>query len=168
VALPTSQLLGLENFTVHPETPLLTFNPVQLTNGNYALQAEDSGDGDGSKMPYLAALGSTSGTRTASMAVVFVLTTTSGAIKATFDSCPDGYTCVTDQWTFGGASVDWVHPDFHFAGYKGNWAPFKDAGAEGWHVYWKGDEGLTHPIKLDLVPTEKEEEDCDESDRGRY
>jgi hypothetical protein len=163
VALRTSHQLGLENFTVHPETPPLTFNPVQLANGNYALQAEDSGDGDGSKMPYLAALESVSGTRTASMAVISVLPGTSEAIEAEFDSCPDGYNCVTDQWTFGDASVDLVHPEFHFAGYKGNWAPFKDAGAEGWHVYWKGDEGLAHPIKLELVPSEEEIQGCDDS-----
>ena len=166
MALPNSQQLGLENFTVHPETPPLMFIPVQITNGHYALQAEDNGDGEGSEMPCLAALESTSGTRTASMAVISALGTTSD--EAEFDSCPDGYTCVTDQWTFGDASADLVHPDFHFAGYKGNWAPFKDAGVEGWHVYWKGDEGLAHPIKLELVPSEEATEDCDDRDRGLY
>jgi hypothetical protein len=71
--------------------------------------------------------------------------------EAVFDSCPEGYACAVDQWMFDD-DVDNVHPNFRFASFEGKWEPFKDAGAEGWHVYWKGNEGLYHPIQLDLVP----------------
>jgi hypothetical protein len=151
VALPSSHQLGLENFTVHPTTPPLKFRPVKLSSGNYALQGEDSNNND-SEAPYLVALNSKQGTRTASMAIVHMRQPTPHFFKAHVDSCPQGYDCVVDHWTFD-AAMDMTYPNFRFAGYKGNWAPFKDAGKEGWHVYWKGNAGLSHPIQLDLVVT---------------
>ncbi|KAH4125071.1 hypothetical protein HBI24_190120 [Parastagonospora nodorum] len=149
VALPTSHQLGFENFTVHPETPPLKFVPFRLRNGNFALQGEGSNE-DPIKATYLAALKSTTGTRTASMAVMYF----SKPIKHSetiFDACPEGYECAVDQWMFD-AAVDNVYPNFRFEGFNGSWIPFKDAGTEGWHVYWKGDAGPSHPIQIDMVP----------------
>jgi hypothetical protein len=73
------------------------------------------------------------------------------------DTCPEGYECVVDQWTFD-AAVDMAYPNFRFVGFKGNWKPFKDAGKEGWHVYWKGDTGVHAPIHLDMVSMAEYEE----------
>jgi hypothetical protein len=67
------------------------------------------------------------------------------------DTCPPGYECVVDQWMFD-VAVNMALPNFRFAGFEGKWKPFKDAGKEGWHVYWKGDTGVYSPIELDLVP----------------
>jgi hypothetical protein len=68
------------------------------------------------------------------------------------EACPQGYKCVADQWTLGAAGEDGVYPDFGYAGYRGKWAPFQDAGVEGWHVYWKGDAGNRRTIGLELEP----------------
>jgi hypothetical protein len=65
---------------------------------------------------------------------------------ASLYTCPSGY-----QRTFDDA-VDAVYSNFRSAGSKGRSEPFKDAGKEGWHIYWKGDCGSHHPIQLDLVP----------------
>jgi hypothetical protein len=143
VALPTSHQLGLENFTVHPTTTPLKFRPIKLSNGNYVLQ------GDGSNM-YLAALKSKQGTRTTSMAVMHVSQPPLHFINPVVDACPGEYECVVNNWTFD-AGKDMTFPNFRFAGFRGAWEPFKDAGKDGWHVYWKGNAGLAHPIQLDLA-----------------
>jgi hypothetical protein len=130
---------------VHPETPGLMFRPVRVANGNYALQTSDA-----SAPAYLAALKSTTGTHTASMAIVSVTMLTSHSFTIDADACPEGYDCVVDQWVFG-EGVDGVYADFGFTGYRGKWKTVKDAAPEGWHVYWKGDEGVMNPIQLDLV-----------------
>jgi hypothetical protein len=150
VALPSSHQLGLENFTIHPTTPPLKFRPVKITNGNYALQIEGSYDGQ-TETPYLAALQSSGGTRTASMAIIRVSKPSCLSHKAANSPCMKGLSCTIDKWTFD-ASMDTVYPRLRFAGFEGSWEPFKDAGKEGWHVYWKGEAGLSHPIQLDLVP----------------
>lgn len=66
--------------------------------------------------------------------------------------CPKGYKCVADQWKFSAAGDDGVYEDFGYTGYKGEWMPFRDAGVEGWHVYWKGDAGDRDTIGLELEP----------------
>ncbi|KAF2824440.1 hypothetical protein CC86DRAFT_395635 [Ophiobolus disseminans] len=155
VALPTSHQLGFENYTVAPTTPPLNFRPIQVANGNYALCGEGDND-DHDRAPILVSLKSTTGTRTASMAVIYISKPARRHhFKANADACPEGYECVADQWMFDSAGDDLVHSNFRFAGYTGTWEPFKDAGAEGWHVYWKGNAGVYTPIDLDLVPTEE-------------
>lgn len=67
------------------------------------------------------------------------------------DACPAGYDCTADQWTLGEFD-DGIYPDLKFGGFKGRWEPFKDAGRDGWHVYWKGNAGVHHPVQFDLVP----------------
>jgi hypothetical protein len=133
--MPSSRQLGLENLTVLSPTPPLKFRPLKLSNGNYAVQGEIDGN-DPSKASYLAALISSESTRSASMASLY--------------TCPEGDECIADQWTFA-PWVNSVYADFRFAGFKGRWEPFKDAGKEGWHLYWKGDFGPHHSIQLDLV-----------------
>jgi hypothetical protein len=150
VALPTSHQLGLENFTVSPTTPPVRFRPVKVANGNYALQGEGEGT-DSTGFPYLAALKSTIGTRTTSMALIYAQNPTLHPSSVDVGTCPEGYECVIDQWTFDDAGPDIVYPNFRFAGYQGRWKPMKDAKTEGWHVYWKANAGLYHPIQLDLV-----------------
>jgi hypothetical protein len=136
--MPSSRQLGLENLTILSPTPPLKFRPLKLLNGNYALQGEIDGD-DPSKTSYLAALISNEGTRAASM--------------ASLDTCPKGDKCIADRWTFA-RSINSVYPDFRFAGFEGRWEPFKDAGREVWHLYWKGDFGPHHSIQLALVPVD--------------
>ncbi|KAF1913165.1 hypothetical protein BDU57DRAFT_532247 [Ampelomyces quisqualis] len=155
VALPTSHQLGLENFTVSPTTPSSNFRPVEIGNGNYALRVDGHNDNP-SKLSYLAALKSTTGTRTVSMAVVYASRPHYSANYLAVESCPAGYECVIDQWTFDEAESDMVYPNFRYAGFNGEWEPFKDAAPEGWHVYWKGNAGLHHPIRLDLTPLDDE------------
>jgi hypothetical protein len=133
--MPSSRQLGLENLTVLSPTPPLKFRPLKLSNGNYAVQGEIDGN-DPSKASYLAALISSEGTRSASMASLY--------------TCPEGDECIADQWTFA-PWINSVYANFRFAGFKGRWEPFKDAGKEGWHLYWKGDFGPHHSIQLDLV-----------------
>jgi hypothetical protein len=153
VALPTSHQLGLENFTVHPETPPLKFIPVKVTNGNYALQGEGRSD-NLSEISFLAALKSKAGTHTASMAIVYMSRPNDRSNKFYLNACPAGYECIADQWTFDDPQADLLRADFRFAGFNGKWDSFKDAGDEGWHVYWKGNAGLFHPIQLDLAPVD--------------
>ena len=92
------------------------------------------------------------------------------SFKSNPEACPDGYECIADQWEMDDAGKDGVYSDFRFAGFKGKWEPFKDAAPEGWHVYWKGNAGLTHPIQLDLVPLAARENgvldavDCEDED----
>jgi hypothetical protein len=131
---------------------------VKVANGNYALRGEGSG-ADPIGFPYLAALKSTTGTRTTSMAIIYAKKPARTSSNVKVETCPKGYECVVDQWTFDDASMDMVYSNFRFAGYQGKWQPSKDAGKEGWHVYWKGNAGLNHPIQLDLAPTDGNE-DC--------
>ncbi|KAH7382622.1 hypothetical protein DE146DRAFT_234510 [Phaeosphaeria sp. MPI-PUGE-AT-0046c] len=156
VALPSSEQLGLENFTVHPETPPLKFVPLKVINGNYALQGEGGSD-DLSDIPFLAALKSTTGTRTISMAMVYMSRPNRQSNNFYPNACPDGYECVTDQWAMDDPGADMVRAGFKFAGFDGKWEPFKDAGKEGWHMYWKGNAGLVHPLHLDLAPVQGSE-----------
>lgn len=76
------------------------------------------------------------------------------------EACPEGYECSTDQWTF--ITVSNSGFDFKYTGFQGAFEPVKDAGEEGWHVYWKsnatstgidgdGDERVFHPVQLDIV-----------------
>lgn len=154
--LPSSNHLGLENFTVNPETPPLKFLPIRLRDDDnkYALRGDAVGD-DLSRTPYLAAL-TNNATRTVSLKIVYLPTPLRESFETQTDACPEGYDCTADQWTFGELSPDsgrnQIYHDFEFGGFKGRWEPFKDAGKEGWHVYWKGNAGVHHPVQFDLVP----------------
>lgn len=143
--------MGLENFTVSPTTPPVKFRPIRLQNGNYALQGEGMKE-QPHRLPYLAALKLPEGTRTISMGVVFLQVDGYQKRYDGFDGCPGNYGCIIDQWTFDPVQAYMIHQNFRFAGFEGAWEPFKDAGKEGWHVYWKGDAGMRSPIRLDLVP----------------
>lgn len=152
--LPTSHRLGLENFTVNPETPPLKFLPIRLRDDDnkFALRGYDSGD-DLSRTPYLAALTNTA-TRTAGLKIVYLPTPLRESFETQTDACPEGYDCTADEWEFDdiAAGDSQTYYNLKFSGFKGRWEPFKDAGKEGWHVYWKGNAGVHHPVQLDLVP----------------
>lgn len=157
MSLPTSHRLGLENFTVHPETPGLQFLPIRLRDDDdkYALRGFSVGD-DLSRTPYLAAL-TNNATRTVSLKIVYLPTPLRESFETQTDACPEGYDCTADQWTFdeptptAGDSQQTCY-NLKFSGFNGVWEPFKDAGKEGWHVYWKGNAGMHHPVQFDLVP----------------
>jgi hypothetical protein len=130
VALPSSHSLGLENFTNSPTTQPVKSGPIKAANGKYALRGE-GGSVDPIRFPYLAALNSTTGTRTTNMAIVYAQKPTLLSETFKVEICPEGYDCVVDQWIFDEAGADVVHYNFRFAGYRGNWQPFKDAGKKG-------------------------------------
>lgn len=139
---------------MNPETPPLKFLPIRIRDDDnkFALRGDDIGD-DLSRTPYLAALVNEA-TRTVSMKIVYLPNPLRESFETQTDACPEGYHCSADQWEFSSiaSNDDPVYYDLKFAGFKGRWEPFKDAGKEGWHVYWKGNGGLTNPIQLDLVP----------------
>ncbi|KAF1843490.1 uncharacterized protein K460DRAFT_357213 [Cucurbitaria berberidis CBS 394.84] len=161
--LPTSQQLGIENFTIHPSTPPLRLRPIRMTNHTYALRSGPIGN-DLSRIPYLAALNSKAGTRTVSMAIVHLPSPKRSSFKTNPDACPEGFECTADQWVMDKAGKDGVYSNIRFAGFKGKWQPFNDAAPEGWSVYWKGNAGLYHPVRFDLVPFARREEVEDETD----
>ncbi|KAJ4324050.1 hypothetical protein N0V94_001552 [Neodidymelliopsis sp. IMI 364377] len=142
----------LENFTVHPETPPLKFLPIRLNDDDhkYALRGDGVGD-DLFRTPYLAAV-TNNATRTVSLKIAYLPTPLRESFETQTDACPEGYDCTADQWTLEDASDSGVYSDFRFGGFKGTWEPFKDAGKEGWHIYWKGNAGVSHSIQFDLVP----------------
>ncbi|KAF9694000.1 hypothetical protein EKO04_007862 [Ascochyta lentis] len=155
VNLPSTNRLGLENFTVHPETPPLKFLPIRLRDdaNKYALRGDGVGD-DLSRTPYLAAF-TNNATRTVTLKIVYLPTPLRESFETQTDACPEGYDCTADQWMLDEPG-NGIYQDFKFGGFKGRWEPFKDAGKEGWHVYWKGNAGIHHPLQFDLVPITKD------------
>ena len=161
VDLPTGHRLGLENFTVSPETPGLKFLPIRLRDDDdkFALRGESSDD-ELSRTPYLAAL-TNKATRTASLKILYLPNPLRESVETQTDACPDGYECTADQWTFNepaSAASEASYYNLKFGSFRGRWEPFKDAGKEGWHVYWKGNAGVHHPVQFDLVPVVGEDE----------
>lgn len=153
--LPSTNRLGLENFTVNPETPPLKFIPIRLrNNGNeYALRGMDMGD-DLSRTPYLAAL-TNNATRTVGLKIVYIPTPLRESFETQPDACPEGYDCTADQWTLSDDN-NGIYPNLRFEGFDGQWEPLKDTDKEGWHVYWRGNSDIQHPVQFDLVPVTKE------------
>lgn len=164
MSLPTSHRLGLENFTVQPETSGLKFLPIRLRDDDnkYALRGISVGD-DLFRTPYLAAL-INNATRTVSLQIAYLPTPLRESFETQIDACPSGYDCTADEWTFDDPTPvpgDTQKPYYNlkFSGFKGVWEPFKDAGKEGWHVYWKGNAGIHHPVQFDLVPVIGDDQD---------
>lgn len=148
--------MGLENFTTNPQTPPLKFLPVRIRDDDnkYALRGDSVGD-DLSRTPYLAAL-TNKATRTVSLKIVYVPTPLRESFDTQTGACYEGYDCTADQWVFADlgsvSGRSQVYHDLRFGGFPGRWEPFKDAGTEGWHVYWKGNPGVHHSVQFDLVP----------------
>lgn len=47
-------------------------------------------------------------------------------------------------------TVSILTSNFEVSTANGNF--FEDAGEEGWQVYWKGNPGVQHPVRFELVP----------------
>ncbi|KAF2242387.1 hypothetical protein BU26DRAFT_438867, partial [Trematosphaeria pertusa] len=154
IPIPTSQILGLENFTVHPATPPVLFTPIELSpgTGNYAFRAAYSGD-DLSQTPYIAALTSNAENHDVSMKVIPLPDPTDESIQLNPNACPENYECKADAWT-AKPNQNGELTALGIEGLEGAWEPIKDAGKGGWHVYWKPDGGdkVYHPIQIDIVP----------------
>ncbi|KAF2684393.1 hypothetical protein K458DRAFT_431357 [Lentithecium fluviatile CBS 122367] len=147
VLLPNSYRLGLENFTVHPTTPPVTFTPVRLASGRYALRGTPAASAGASETPYIAVFTAKDGSRPATMGVVLAPGSSKEEIDAEPEACENGFECRADVWT----GVD--GGKLEYAGKTGTWEPVKEA-PEGWVVYWKGagDGEVYHPITLEIVP----------------
>jgi hypothetical protein len=153
VPLPTSHRLGLANFTLHPAPAPLKLTPVQIVTSSsttWALQGP-AGD-DLSLTPFLAAIINPS-THTVSMSLVHLPSPLASSFAASPAACPTGCLCAADQWTFD-VGADGALANLGFGEFKGKWVPFRDAGEEGWTLYWKGNAGLRHTVQIDLVVLE--------------
>jgi hypothetical protein len=150
VLLPNSWRLGLENFTIHPETPPVTFTPERLSSGNFALRGTYTYDTGATEMSYIAALIAKDGARPITMGLVFAPAPDQGTIDNEPEACPDGFECKADVWTgvAGG--------ELKLGSEAGVFEPIKEA-PEGWVVYWKGsgDGKVYSPVRLEVVPVEK-------------
>ena len=136
---------------MHPETAPLKFIPLQITISDETTYALRGSVGDDlSRTPYLSAVINPS-THTVSMEITHLPNPLQSSFVATPDACPEGCLCAADQWTFD-SDEDGKLSNLGFGEFKGKWVPFKDARAEGWTLYWKGNAGLHHAIQLDLAP----------------
>ncbi|KZM28229.1 uncharacterized protein EKO05_0011070 [Ascochyta rabiei] len=153
VNLPSTKRPGLENFTVHSETPPLKFLPIRLRDNDNKYALRGGGWGNYLSRAPLAAL-TNNATRTVTLKIVYLPTPLRESFETQTDACPGGYDCTADQWTLGGLDYD-VYRDFRFGGFRGRWEPFKDVDKEGWHVHGKGNTGIQHPLQFDLVPVIK-------------
>ncbi|KAF2475777.1 uncharacterized protein BDR25DRAFT_300758 [Lindgomyces ingoldianus] len=166
VRFPQSHMLGLENFTVHPATTPVYFLPIPIPGKEtFAMQVPYSGD-DMSETPYVTAIVS-KGSHTASMKILSMPDPTATSTK---DGCPGvEVTCVADQWSVSGGHPGVAMKGLKYEGWKGGWSVVKDAGTEGWHIYWvaKGEAAKAkrqfgmasvHDVDVDVVPVEAEGE----------
>ncbi|KAF2797297.1 hypothetical protein K505DRAFT_372538, partial [Melanomma pulvis-pyrius CBS 109.77] len=129
-----SQRLGLENFTVHPVTPALPIVPIAipLPADTYALRIPALGDDLGAT-PYLAALepASASSPRRVALKTIYVPSPEAEDVDG---ACPEGFECTADAFSVYG---DGGRKKLAYGGFEGRWSAVKDAGREGWHVYWR-------------------------------
>jgi hypothetical protein len=132
--------------------------PVKVPDqATYALKLPSSGDDHG-KTPYVATL-VTMATRTASLGeILFSNPTKTGKwVAGPPSACPASKDCLKDAFSVyqpSAAEGDEVMVDnsatgdehgkaavlgrLGYEGFSGQWEAWKDAGKEGWHVYWKG------------------------------
>lgn len=164
IKLPKTQLLGLENFTVHPETPPQTFVPIQIPNKpSYALRIP-SGTDDLTRTPWITVLlPKKPYPRSASLGEI--LAPEPGKVEPT---CRKGKTCIGDGFRIGvprGGSTgngEGSLGKLAFGGFEGHWEVLKDVpGGGGWHLYWKAEHGgneevpLGTPVEVEVVFIEK-------------
>ncbi len=154
VNLIDDNYLGLENFTVHPETPPVKFIPTMLAEGTFALVTEPVADGqDPNSVPQLAAVTTKDDPQSVELMIISN-STTNGPANA--KPCPDGKQCFTDLWDMADGDEDDDYALLVFDGFNGTWVPVIDARPHGWHVYWTAGDGTTNgtnsTIILDLAP----------------
>ncbi|KAF2012950.1 hypothetical protein BU24DRAFT_261911 [Aaosphaeria arxii CBS 175.79] len=153
VLLPSSQLLGLENFTVHPTTPPFTFTPIPIpSTPNYAFRAPFAGD-DRTATPYLSAI-STTASRSSNLGVL------PGPDPNHIARCPEQKNCSANAFSVYDGDTGFKRLSLEV--FPGAFEAVKDApNGEGWHVYWRGSGGPTawdRAIEFDIVPIELLEE----------
>ncbi|KAF2636953.1 hypothetical protein P280DRAFT_408383, partial [Massarina eburnea CBS 473.64] len=143
--LPESQTLGVENFTIHPESAPVLFTRVNLGSGRFALRGQLSGE-DSSETPFIAAMVPTSGAGDYALMFVNTPDPSEESIANEPEACPEGFKCVADQW-MGGPSLGFRSPG------GGKFEPVKQA-SEGWIMYWRTP-GIgvphPHPVMLNMV-----------------
>jgi hypothetical protein len=145
IPLPTTRNLGLENFTTHPTTPPLYIEPIALPNDVYALRVTDAGD-DLSKTPYIAALEDHRYSYTPD--VIGLKTVYASSPVSEVEGCPEQLACITT----GFSVYEDVGRKLAYGGFEGGWKAERDAGTEGWHVYWvKESERGSGAIELGIV-----------------
>ncbi|KAH7121022.1 hypothetical protein B0J11DRAFT_54948 [Dendryphion nanum] len=151
VLLPSSRRLGLENFTVHPTTPPITFTPLQLASTSSFALALPGGSDDENQNPWLAAFKAHSST-TASFGTIVSLDPND--VKGT---CPaDVEECQANGFTmYQGQGGDPGLKRLSFDGFQGGaFQAVKDAPkGEGWHVYWRWTpDPVLVQIEFEVVP----------------
>ncbi|KAF2188710.1 hypothetical protein K469DRAFT_85383 [Zopfia rhizophila CBS 207.26] len=158
IQIPSTKLLGLENFTVNPSTKPIHVQPIRIPSKEaYALRLPYTGD-DLTRTPYIAALQpkSANSTKSAAMKVIYAPTPLEKDVGAV-EACPRDAQCVSDAW--GVAEVGKEGGEgrgLRFEGWKGKWVAVKDAVPEGWHVYWRGEEEedgkVGYDVEVEVVP----------------
>ncbi|KAF2275765.1 uncharacterized protein EI97DRAFT_434172 [Westerdykella ornata] len=179
--LPTTHLIGLENFTIHPPSAGLTVLPIRIPKQEpplYALRIPSPSD-DLTNTPYLAALlpASNGKPKWASAAPIFVPDPTGETVRKWRDRCPRGWECGADAWVIysgtdagdesqsaGSVCVAGERQPLGklaYGGFNGHWEAVKDApNSEGWHVYWIAEDAGKEPgvpvgtrVEIEIVPT---------------
>ncbi|KAF2746202.1 hypothetical protein M011DRAFT_88526 [Sporormia fimetaria CBS 119925] len=170
IQLPSTRLLGLENFTRRPETTPVTVLPIQIPDkAEYALRVPDRGD-DLSRTPYVSALLPKDTARgSVSLRIIYIPDPRDETIGRNPDACPGGKKCAASAFVLYG--MDSPNPEdgvveekllgkLAYSGFEGHWEAVKDAPrSEGWHLYWKPTEGagdveLGTKIEIDVVSVE--------------
>lgn len=106
-----------------------------------------------SAAPYIAALESAppASPRSISLKTIYVPSPESEDVD---EACPEGFECTADAFCVyedgdGGTKLA-------YGGFEGRWSAVKDAGKEGWHVYWiEGGERGSADIEIEIVPAGK-------------
>jgi len=134
---------------VHPPTPPITFTPVRLSSGTFALRGIYNRSAS-TETSYISALIAKDGSRPATMSLVFAPQPDKETIAKEPQACPDGFECRADVWTGVDAG------QLRFGAAVGSFEPVKEA-PEGWVVYWKGsgDGEVNHPVRLEVVLVQK-------------
>ena len=138
-------------------------SPVKIPNDStYALKLPFSGD-DLSHTPYIAAL-ATMATRTANLGEIYVPDPTKETLDLKPSACPPEKECIADSFSlYTYNSIDEAENvsasgslgRLSFEGFPGRFVVVKDAPKnEGWHIYWKSDDGQGAQIEIDVVPVD--------------
>lgn len=156
VQLPGSGHLGLENFTVHPETPPVSFHPVPVPSEPHQALWVDGGADNMDDYPFIAAITWPPGGLRTGMQILNLGDPTNKTMEQNPFNCPAGFICTADTWDVKQeAEGRGFSTKLRYAGYPGGWVAVKDESPHGWSVYWDakaaGDGQPADGTKIDLV-----------------